>query len=144
MSLCTGSTLLFKLITYVIMEKLEERERGHKNGLFTISSLFFADDGLIFSGNIETAMEIIQILTEISNECGLELNKDKSNIIIFNMKERDQPHEIEGIIVVKQIKYLGVLIDNKRKLFKSQRKIMLEKAFRSANYDILSNWEISK
>ena len=128
---CTGSTILFKLIAYIIMEKIEKENKGFKNDLFMLSSLFFADDGLIMTETTATAKEIIRLVTDISRECGLELNKDKSKILIFNMK--NQPEELEGIEVTEHIKYLGVTIDNKRKLFKTHKRLIEEKAQRMAN-----------
>ena len=68
---------------------------------------------------------------QISREFGLEINKEKSNIIIFNMEQ--QPDTIEDIKVVNKIKYLGIEIDNKRKYFKTQRQNMLTKARKMAN-----------
>ena len=128
---CTGSTLLFKLITYIIMEKLEKEGKGYKNELFILSSLFFADDGLILTENLQAAVDTIGMLIQISKECGLDLNKEKSNIIMYNLKE--QPMEIEGIQVVSQIKYLGVMLSNKRKLFQAHKLLIQEKAIRYAN-----------
>ena len=128
---CTGSTVLFKLITYTIMESLEREKKGFKNDHFMLSSLLFADDGLIMTETIEAAEDIIRTVITISRECGLELNKEKSNVIIYNMKT--QPGEIEGIRVTNQIKYLGVLIDNKRNLFKNHKIKILDKAQKMAN-----------
>ena len=63
---------------------------------------------------------------EICRECDLDINKDKSNILIFNME--DKPEEIEGIKVTESIKYLGIEIERKKNMFKKQRKSMIKKA----------------
>ena len=68
---------------------------------------------------------------KICRECGLEINKDKSNILIFNME--DKPEEIEGIKVTESIKYLGIEIEGKKNMFKKQRKSMIEKAEKLSN-----------
>ena len=60
---------------------------------------------------IEDAKNNLKIVIQVSREFGLEINKEKSNVMIFNMKE--QPEQIEGIKVVDRIKYLGIEIDNK-------------------------------
>lgn len=91
---CTGSTTIFKLITYTIIEELEKKGYGYKDEKFTLCSLFFADDGLILAHSVEDAVHNINILRNISYECGLEINAEKSSIIIHNMK--NQPNEIEG------------------------------------------------
>ncbi len=44
---CTGSTTLFKSITYIIMQELEQSKNGFSNKKFNTNSLFFADDGLL-------------------------------------------------------------------------------------------------
>ena len=107
---CTGSTMLFKLITYMIIEELNRRGTGYEDDQINVKSLFFADDGLLLSNSIDDAAKNIQIVTQISRTFGLEINKTKSNIMIFNLKE--QPEYIGDIEVVSKIKYLGIEIDN--------------------------------
>ena len=46
---CTASTTLFKLVTYQIIELLEEDRKGFTNQFFKISVMFFADDGLVLT-----------------------------------------------------------------------------------------------
>ena len=93
--------------------------------------LFFADDGLLLSNSIDDAAKNIQIVTQISRPFGLDINKTKSNIMIFNLKE--QPEYIGDIEVVSKIKYLGIEIDNKKNYFRSQRTNIVEKARKMAN-----------
>ena len=134
---CTGSTTLFKLITYAIMMKLEEG-KGFSNANIHINGLFFADDGLLLSHSIGEAQHSIRLLTEISRECGLEINKNKSKIIIYNLE--DSPQQIENIEVCEEIKYLGLTLTNNRNIFTKQKKIMIEKAQKLANltYSIIA------
>src|SRR5678816_916728 len=77
---CTGSTTLFKLVTYKIIKELE-KEKGFNNGSIKINSLFFADDGLILAESVNDAAANIRTLLQISGECGLEINKEKSNVL---------------------------------------------------------------
>ena len=128
---CTGSSVLFKLITYMIMNELDQKGRGYKDENFALKSLFFADDALLLSHSLEEARENLEIITNTSREFGLEINREKSNILIFNMKE--QPDELMGIQVVQSIKYLGIEIDNKRNYFKTQREKIIQKARKMAN-----------
>lgn len=44
---CTASTTLYKLETFEIIKRVEELDRGFKNEFFKISSLFFADNGML-------------------------------------------------------------------------------------------------
>ena len=84
--------------------------------IINIVALFFADDGLLL--NKEDAMKNIKMLTEIAGEYGLQINKDKSKILVYNSK--DQIEEIEGLKITNEIKYLGVSIINQKNCFKKQ------------------------
>ena len=111
---CNGSTVLFLMITYIIIEKLQEENIGYKDDIFNIAALFFADDGLILTQSIEEATRGIRILKDIGETCGLDINSQKSSIMIYNNKEVQQS-KIEEIEVVNEIKYLGVKITNRMK-----------------------------
>ena len=128
---CTGSSVLFKLITYMIMimNELDQKGRGYKDENFTLKSLFFADDALLLFHSLEETRGNLEIITGTSKKFGLEINKEKNNIL--NMKE--QPNELMGIQVVQSIKYLGIEIDNKRNYFKTQREKIIQKARKMAN-----------
>lgn len=128
---CTGSTTLFKLITYMILNKLQKNGCGYKDYHVMINTLFFADDGLQMSTSKEEAVKNIQELMEISKICGLELNKEKSYFILFNTTEEIE--EIEGIKVTDKIKYLGININNTKNCFKVHKEEIMKKAQRMAN-----------
>ena len=115
----------------MIINELNFRGAAYKDDIVNVNSLYFADDGLLLAGNIKDATNNLKMVMQISREFGLEINKEKSNIIIFNMEQ--QPDEIEDIKVVNKIKYLGIEIDNKRNYFKTQRQNMLAKARKMAN-----------
>lgn len=134
---CTGSTTIFKLITYHIIQEMEKRRGFSQRGL-NINTLFYADDSLQVSHSVEEAKQNIRTLLEISKECGLEINKDKSKIIIHNAEHK--PESIEGIIVTKEIQYLGLTITEDRNLFKTQKNNMIQKARKLANmtYSIIA------
>ena len=50
---CTGSTMLFKLITYMIISELNRRRTGYRDQNVNIEFLYFADDGLLLANSIE-------------------------------------------------------------------------------------------
>ena len=105
---CNGSSNLFLLVTYIIIERMYSCLNGIHTNICKIVALFFADDGMILMQTIQEAVQSIQILSEIANDCGLSINKIKSNIIIFNSK--NQPEYIEDIHVTTNITYPGVKI----------------------------------
>ena len=103
-------------------------QRWHTN----ITSLFFADYGTLFiflESSIENAEIVVWQIVETGRECGQEINKPKSNIIIFDMK--DKPQEIK---VKDKTRYLGIIInDAKKNLFKVHKENMMVKTDRMAN-----------
>ena len=128
---CTGSTTLFKIMTYIITRILQKKNLGYKNQDVHIPVLFFADDGLALTQSKEETEEIIDVITDASDSCGLNINKAKSNVIIFNSPE--DVSEIKGIPVAEEIKYLGITINNKKNIFKTQKATMQQKAERMTN-----------
>ena len=61
----------------------------------------------------------------MSESFGLKINKEKSKILVYNSKEDIE--EIEGIQVTDKIKYLGIIIDNKKELFQSHKEAVIKK-----------------
>ena len=135
---CTGSATVFKLITYKIMEQIEKEGDSFKDDDINIGTLFFADDALVIAETIEGARKNIKLIIEEGKKYGLDINTEKSSILAFNLE--DIPEEIEGIKTVKEIRYLGITIENKRNMFSKQKKQMIEKAQKLANmtYAIIS------
>ena len=91
---CTASTVLFKLITYKIIEEMRKTEGIQILGP-KITCLFYADDGLILAK--EKTERSIEIIREIGGKYGLRLNERKSQCILFNMKEKCE--KISNIVV---------------------------------------------
>ena len=87
---CNGSTILFLIVTYLIIEKLQSENVGYRDEIFHIAALFFADDGLVFAQSLEETNRAVRVLTEVADSCGLEMNKQKSNIMIYNRKQLKQ------------------------------------------------------
>ena len=129
---CTASTVFFKLITYKIIEELEKKCKGVMYGHKEIMCLFFADDGILISDNVNDARQQILILNEVIGKYGLMINKKKSKCMIYNMK--DKPEEIEEIEVVNSIKYLGVFIQDSMDIFGKQREKLIGQAKKLGNF----------
>ena len=135
---CTLSATIFKLITYNIINELDKQIKGYSTDKVTIKSLFFADDGLILSRNEKEAIKDIMQLQKIAKEYGLEINKSKSNVMIFNAK--DKIEEIGGIKVVNNMKYLGVTISDGRDMFKMHKdnKLKLSEKLVNITYSVIN------
>ena len=113
---CNLSALLFVLITYEIINSIHELKLGYKDENFSISSLFYMDDGLILTENMQNMHKVIFRIQNICLKYGLKLNKNKCKIMIFNSDE--QFTDINDIAVVDNLKYLGVTINNKKNVMK--------------------------
>lgn len=61
----------------------------------------------------------------------MEINKEKSQIIIYNAEQ--VPESVEGIRVTDKIQYLAHTITNKKDIFKEQKENMNSKAQNLAN-----------
>ena len=77
--------MLFKLISYKIIEEMRKTEGIQLLGP-KITCHFYADDGLIFTKDKEKAERSIEIIREIRENYGIQLNERKSQCILFNMK----------------------------------------------------------
>ena len=123
---CTASTVFFKLITYLIIDKLEREGEMVEVGGVGLNSLWFADDSLIMSNSVEGTRRNIRLVREVSRSFGLEINEDKSAILVF--KGDPGVGEIEGIKVVKNFKYLGLNIGDGNDIFEKHKVDTIKKA----------------
>ena len=60
---CNGSTTLFLIVTYYIIDKLIEANIGYKDTSFYIPGLFYVDDGLVLAESeeeLEIAIDILE------------------------------------------------------------------------------------
>ena len=128
---CTLSATLFKLISYRIIKEINIWTKGYATENIVIRTLFFADDGLLVSDSVEQATEDIRSLQAITKQYGLELNKSKSSILVFNVKNK--PDNIDGINITQEMKYLGVTIQDTRDIFKKHKETKLKLAERLSN-----------
>ena len=77
---CTASAVLFKIITFEIMKKLEERGAMIEVGRVRINSLFYSDDSLLVAKSIEAAKENLRVIREVSEIFGLKKTKIKAKL----------------------------------------------------------------
>merc|ERR1711872_450672 len=110
-------------VTFKIMNSIELRGIEYEIEGQKITTLFFADDSQAMARTLEAAKKNLRIIEEESRKYGLELNKVKSSILVYNNKENIE--EIDGIKVVNNIKYLGLTIDNE--IYKSQKIEILDR-----------------
>lgn len=63
---CNGSTVIFSMITYFIIEKLNSSNGKFNSEVCALSAIFFADDGMFLLPNEEETKESIKLLTEVT------------------------------------------------------------------------------
>ena len=117
---CNGSTSLFLLITYLIILHLNQAQTGFRDEICFISAIFYADDGLLLAQSESEAQQMLEVLTDSAYACGLEINKDKSFVMIYN--QTTNAENLHGIKITNEIKNLGVTITNKRRCFENYKK----------------------
>ena len=76
--------------------------------------------------------DMIQMVIEVAGECGLNINKGKSNILLFN-HDGIRPEEVGGIRVSNTIRYLGADMGDSRMCFCEYKKGKIHLAERMAN-----------
>ena len=124
---CCISTLLFKMVTFTIIEDLREKAKKYKIREFEDNSLWLADNATIIAESIPRLMELLKVLKETGEENGLELNLEKTKIM--KIRGPEVGDRIEDIEVVKETKYLGIQIGGRgRNIFEAENKKLIEKA----------------
>ena len=93
------------------------------------------DDGLLLARSVDEAMMMVRDMELKAAEFGLKINRGKSRCLVFNARQlgQDMPDVIEGMEVVEEIKYLGVVVQNKRSCFKTEMERKLDLAQKMAN-----------
>ena len=97
----------------MIVAELDRRGEGYNDDHISLKSFFFADDALMLSRSLKDAKDNLDIITQISRDYGLEINSEKSCVMILNLRE--QPENLGNIKVAQKMKYLGgIEVDNKK------------------------------
>ena len=67
--------MLFKLITYLIIEELERNGTGFENNLLNIKALYYADDALLLAHTMNKVEQNLKLLKELSKSYDLDINR---------------------------------------------------------------------
>ena len=81
---CVMSLLLFNILLADLAEKFDSINDNIKMNNSEISALFWADDILILSKSEEGLTKKLKVLEEYTNGNFLEVNTDKTKVMIFN------------------------------------------------------------
>ena len=88
---------LFVMVVYIVINSIVENRMGYRDD-FYVPVLFYADDGLLLARSCGEAEDMIQMMIEVALECGLNINKGKSNVLLFN-HDGIGLEEVGGIII---------------------------------------------
>ena len=106
---CSISTLLFKMITFCIIEELLKKTK-YRIRNYEGNSLWLADDATLIANSKKEVKKIIEALEEAGGEYGLNLNKQKTKIIQIRGNRKIKKI---GEFEIEEVKYLGIKIGGK-------------------------------
>merc|ERR1712239_82881 len=128
---CCISTLLFKLVTFKIIEDLQKMKK-YKIGKFEDNSIWLADDATLVAENLETLQGLLGCLDKSGGYYGLRINEEKTKIMRIKGPETQQ--KIGEYEMVTEAKYLGITIGGRwRDNFEKENKKLLSTAERKVN-----------
>merc|ERR1712121_625350 len=124
---CSISTLLFKLITFKVIEDLRKMEK-YKVGVFADNSLWFADDATLIAKSKQILHQLLKCLEISGRKYGLEINKEKTKIIKIRGKEDN--YKIDGYEMVQEAEYLGITVvgGKGREIYQKENEIILNRS----------------
>ena len=129
---CCISTLLFKLVTFTIIEDLRTKVDKFKIGKFEDNSLWLADDATLIADSIPNLQKLLGVLKQSGEVNGLQINKDKTKVM--RIKGPPIGNYINDIEVVKETKYLGLKIGGRyRNIYEKENKELIGKAETQVN-----------
>lgn len=112
---CILSPMLFNIYSeYIMRGALENWNGGITVGGVKISNLRYADDTVLFASSAEELQELMGRLEKESTNLHLEINHDKTKIMIVDRLNNNRPDitHIGLSQVVNQFVYLGAVITN--------------------------------
>ena len=129
---CSISTLLFKMVTFTIIEEMKQKGDSYNIGVYSNNSLWLADDATIIAKDVESLKKALEVLEEACKKNGLELSEEKASIL------RIRGPKLEGKIgkykIEEEAKYLGIqIVGRGRNIFLADNKIWVQRAKKKAN-----------
>ena len=103
---CSISTLLFKMVTFTIIEQLRSKADPYKIGAYNDNSLWIADDAVVIAQDEENLLKALKVLEKAGKRNGLELSEEKTKIM--KIRGPSKKEKIGKFKVEKETKYLGI------------------------------------
>ena len=129
---CSISTLLFKMVTFSIIEELLEQGELYSIREYEGNSLWLADDATIIANSKENASKALKALEKAGGKCGLELSTQKTKIV--QIRGNKTVEEIGDYKIEEEVKYLGIQIGGRgRDIFQAENRNWIQRAEKKAN-----------
>ena len=129
---CSISTLLFKMVTFTMIEDLRNQAKSYRVRKYEDNSLWLADDATIIARDEETLLETLNILENTGKINGLELSEKKTKIL--KIRGSGDKEKIGRFKVEKEARYLGIQVGGRgRNIFDAENKLWIQKAEKKAN-----------
>merc|ERR1712121_264657 len=124
---CSISTLLFKLITFKVIEDLRKMEK-YKVGVFEDNSLWFADDATLIAKSMQVLHQLLKCLEKSGRKYGLEINKEKTKII--KIRGKGDSYKINEYEMGQEAEYLGITVigGKGREIYQKENEIILDRS----------------
>jgi len=126
---CSIYTLLFKMVTFTIIEDLRKKADLYNIGDYK-DNLWLANDATIIARDVQSLEKVMDVLESAGKENGLELSEENTRTL------RIRGPKIEGKIgkykIENESKYLGIQIRGKgRDIFQAENKLWIQEAEKS-------------
>ena len=120
---CSISTLLFKMVTFTMIEDLRKQAERYNVRKYNDNSLWLADDATIIAKDEKTLLETLKVLEKTGKENGLELSEKKTKIL--KIRGPGEGEKIGRFRVEKEARYLGIQVGGRgRNIFEAEKKDM--------------------
>ncbi|XP_065318777.1 uncharacterized protein LOC135926773 [Gordionus sp. m RMFG-2023] len=146
---CTLSPLLFNIIINKIIKEVlgaaDLVDIGSNEKIFFVNRIIsYADDIVVISKSIEETKNLLYLIETVSYRAGLRINFNKTVILPSPNAPSIQDFTVgtNTVKIVENIKYLGVILDNKGSC-KDEMKMRIQKA-RGAFYRYMKIWKASE
>ena len=105
---CSISILLFKMVTFTIIEQLNKKVEAYKIGAYEDNSLWLADNAVLIANSEETLLKAFEVLEIEGKMNGLELSEEKTKILKIRGTEDGKQTHIGRLKIEKETKYFGI------------------------------------
>ena len=120
---CLLSPLLFNIVLEFLATAIraEKEIKGNQTGKEEVKLSLFADDMILYTEiHIDSNIKLLELIEEYSKVAGYKINTEKSLAFLYTSNERREREIKETIpftIAMKRIKYLGINLPKKQKIY---------------------------